>query len=123
MNKSLESRMGLAEGLWLEYELACSKYHLQDCILAKVTFVRLLSRIKIKSMEMTLVRRETVGTGQTQQVDNVLVARYEVMDGEPCQGDMIPIRFYLGSSELTPTYRNVHNKFTVKYLLALVLTD
>lgn len=59
-------KMGLAEGLHLSMELACVKYHLNDCILAKVKFHRLVDRIQIKSMELSLIRRETVGTGVNQ---------------------------------------------------------
>ena len=32
-------------------------------------------------------------------------------------------RLYLSPYETTPTYRNVHNKFSVSYLLNLVLVD
>lgn len=53
----------------------------------------------------------------------MLCARYEVCDGEPDCNDQIPIRFYLGSSDLTPTYRNINNKFSVKYLICLVIID
>ena len=74
-------------------------------------------------IELLLIRREVYGSGVNQQIDNVVVARYEVLDGEPECGEMIPLRFYLGSSELTPTYRAVQNKFTVKYLLSLNMSD
>lgn len=62
-NKSLYLKVGLAEGMFLGLELACCKYHLKDCILAKVTFTRMVNRIKIAKVELTLLRRETVGTG------------------------------------------------------------
>ncbi len=32
-------------------------------------------------------------------------------------------RLFLSPYELTPTYKNVHNKFSVKYFLNLVLVD
>ena len=32
-------------------------------------------------------------------------------------------RLYLSPYETTPTYRNVHNKFSVSYMLNLVLVD
>lgn len=38
-------------------------------------------------------------------------------------GESIPVRLFLGGFELTPSYRNVHNKFSVKYYLNLVLID
>lgn len=38
-------------------------------------------------------------------------------------GESIPIRCFLAPYELTPTLKNVHNKFSVKYYLNLVLVD
>jgi vacuolar protein sorting-associated protein 26 len=39
-------------------------------------------------------------------------------------GESIPIRMFLGGhDQLTPTFRNVNNKFSVKYFLNLVLID
>ena len=37
--------------------------------------------------------------------------------------ECIPVRLYLGGNDLTPSYRNVQNKFSVKYFLNLVLVD
>jgi vacuolar protein sorting-associated protein 26 len=52
------------------------------------------------------------------------VAKYEVMDGAPVRGEHIPIRIFLkGFTQLTPTYVNVNNKFSVRHYLNLVLVD
>jgi len=45
------------------------------------------------------------------------------MDGAPVRGESIPVRLFLGAFDLTPTYKNICNKFSVKYLLNLVLVD
>ncbi|XP_027340894.1 vacuolar protein sorting-associated protein 26A isoform X2 [Abrus precatorius] len=39
------------------------------------------------------------------------------------RGESIPIRLFLSPYELTPTHRNINNKFSVKYFLNLVLVD
>ena len=40
------------------------------------------------------------------------------------RGESIPIRLFLdGFEALSPTYKNVNNKFSVKYYLNLVLVD
>ena len=36
-------------------------------------------------------------------------------------GESIPVRLFLAPFDLTPTFRNVHNKFSVKYYLNLVI--
>jgi vacuolar protein sorting-associated protein 26 len=38
-------------------------------------------------------------------------------------GECIPIRLFLSSIDLTPTYRGVNNRFSVRYYLNLVLVD
>jgi vacuolar protein sorting-associated protein 26 len=46
------------------------------------------------------------------------------MDGAPVRGEHIPIRIYLGGfAQLTPTYLNINNKFSVRHYLNLVLVD
>ncbi len=53
----------------------------------------------------------------------VLLAQFELMDGAPVRGECIPIRLFMSALDLTPTYRNINNKFSVKYYLNLVLVD
>ena len=38
-------------------------------------------------------------------------------------GESVPVRMFLGGVDLTPTYKNVASKYTVKYYLNLVLVD
>jgi len=45
------------------------------------------------------------------------------MDGCPSKGEVIPIRLYLAGYDLTPTFKNINNKYSVKYFLNLVLVD
>lgn len=53
--------VGIEECLHIEFEFANSKFHLKDCIIGKVNFN--LVRIKIKLMELSIIRRETLGSG------------------------------------------------------------
>eukprot|EP00932_Pfiesteria_piscicida_P018783 SRR837773.5630.p1 GENE.SRR837773.5630~~SRR837773.5630.p1 ORF type:complete len:135 (-),score=65.85 SRR837773.5630:82-429(-) len=95
---------------------------MKDCVVGKVYF--LLVRIKIKHMELNIVRREIAGTaGGQQSTDNETLTKFEIMDGAPVKDQCIPVRLYLTGFELSPTYKNVQNKFSVKYFLNLVLVD
>lgn len=38
-------------------------------------------------------------------------------------GECIPVRLYLSGYDLTPTYKNVQGRFSVKYFLNLILVD
>ena len=40
--------------------------------------------------------------------------QFELMDGAPVRGECIPIRLFMSALDLTPTYRNINNKFSVK---------
>jgi len=51
--------VGIEECLHIEFEYNKGKYHLKDCVIGKVYFF--LVRIKIKYMELAVIRRETIG--------------------------------------------------------------
>jgi len=117
----IKMEVGIEECLHIEFEYDKEKYHLQDIIMGKVYF--LLVRIKIKHMELNLIRREQSGLGPQQYNESETLTKFELMDGAPVRGECIPIRLFLSSLALTPTYKAVSNKFSVKYYLNLVLVD
>lgn len=113
--------VGIEEHLHIEFEFEQSKFHLRDCILGKVNFN--LVRIKIKLMELSIIRLETVGAGSNAVTEREVLTKFEIMDGAPVKGEVVPIRFYLASTDLTPSYKNVNNRFNCTYVLNLVLVD
>eukprot|EP00992_Anisonema_acinus_P011601 TRINITY_DN7555_c0_g1_i1.p1 TRINITY_DN7555_c0_g1~~TRINITY_DN7555_c0_g1_i1.p1 ORF type:complete len:230 (+),score=51.33 TRINITY_DN7555_c0_g1_i1:320-1009(+) len=121
MNSSIKMEVGIEECLHIEFEYNKSKYHLNDVVLGKIFF--LLVKIKIKFMELSIIRRETTGQGANIYNESETVAKYEIMDGAPIKGESIPVRLFLGGFKLTPTYIHVCNKFSTKYYLNLVLVD
>ncbi|KAK1272072.1 Vacuolar protein sorting-associated protein 26A [Acorus gramineus] len=121
INNSIKMEVGIEDCLHIEFEYSKSKYHLKDVIIGKIYF--LLVRIKIKNMELEIRRRESTGSGPNTYVETETLAKFELMDGAPVRGESIPIRLFLSPYELTPTYRNINNKFSVKYYLNLVLVD
>jgi len=120
-NTSIKMEVGIEDCLHIEFEYNKSKYHLKDVIIGKIYF--LLVRLKIKSMNISLIKRETVGSGLDMYNENRTLSKYEIMDGAPVKGEAIPVRLFLGGFELTPTYKDVCNKFSVSYILNLVLVD
>ena len=118
--------------------LNLKRYHLKDVIVGKIYF--LLVRIKIKHMELSIIRRETTGSPPNQYNESETITKFEIMDGAPVrgttscfslrcvnwhfsEGETIPIRVFLGGFDLTPTFRDVNKKFTTRYYLNLVLID
>jgi vacuolar protein sorting-associated protein 26 len=121
INNPIKMEVGIEDCLHIEFEYNKSKYHLRDVIIGKIYFV--LVRIKIKHMEIALIKRESTGSGANLYSENETVSKFEIMDGAPVRGESIPIRMFLSGLDLVPTYRNVNNKFSLKWYLNLVLVD
>lgn len=63
---------------------SCCRYHLKDVIVGKIYF--LLVRIKIKHMELSIIRRETTGSPPNQYNESETITKFEIMDGAPVRG-------------------------------------
>ena len=113
--------VGIEECLHIEFEFSKNAFHRKDCMLGKVSFN--LVRIKIKMMELSIIRKETVGSNQNAVTENETLCKFEIMDGAPVKGELVPVRFYMASTDLGPTYENVNNRFSCRYNINLVLID
>lgn len=113
--------VGIESCLHIEFEYSKNRFPLKGVIVGRIYF--LLVRLKIKHMELSLIRRETVGSGASQVSESTTVVRFEIMDGAPVKGETIPIRLFLGGFDLVPTYRDVNKKFSTRTFLSLVLID
>ncbi|VDD81853.1 unnamed protein product, partial [Mesocestoides corti] len=119
---NIQVEVGIEDSLHIEFEYNKSCYHLEDVIVGKIYF--LLVRVKIKYMEVQILRRESTGMGAVNTfTDMETLAKFEIMDGAPVRGECIPIRLFLGAYDLTPTMKDVNRKFSVRYYLNLVLLD
>mmetsp|Transcript_7831 Transcript_7831/g.12901 ORF Transcript_7831/g.12901 Transcript_7831/m.12901 type:complete len:383 (+) Transcript_7831:94-1242(+) len=156
VNEPIKMEVGIEDCLHIEFEYERRCYHLQDVICGQINF--LLVRIKIKHMELAVIRRETSGEGLAQSAaammggpnsagggggggnhttgnssnagQNIVtetqtLLKYEIMDGAPVKGELIPVRLYLKGipADVTPTYHAENNRFSVRYFLNLVLVD
>merc|ERR1711988_1012112 len=121
INNSIKMEVSIEDCLHIEFEYNKTKYDLKDVVVGKIYF--LLVRIKIKHMELAIIRRESTGSGPNLYNESETITKFEIMDGAPVRGESIPVRLFLGGFDLTPTYRNIHHKFSLKYYLNLVLVD
>ena len=64
--------------------LNLKRYHLKDVIVGKIYF--LLVRIKIKHMELSIIRRETTASPPNQYNESETMTKFEIMDGAPVRG-------------------------------------
>ena len=148
-NEAIKMEVGIEDCLHIEFQYERRIYNLQDTILGKIHF--LLVRIKIKHMELAVIRRETSGDGiatavggagggnqpggpplppssdsnQNVFTETQTLVKYEIMDGAPVKGEVIPVKLSLRGipADLTPTYAAIANRFSVRYFLNLVLID
>ena len=137
-NEAIKMEVGIEDCLHIEFEYERRAYHLLDTIRGKIHF--LLVRIKIKHMELAVIRRETSGEGvaaaaaqqqaASAQSNNIFtetqtLIKYEIMDGAPVKDEVIPVRLCLAGlpADLTPTLTAINNRFSVRYFLNLVLVD
>jgi len=117
----LKMEVGIEDSLHIEFEYNKSRYHLDEAIIGKISFI--LVRVKIKHMEIDLIRREQTGSGPSNYMEQESIGKYEIMDGGPAKGEVIPIRLFLKSFQGQPTMKEVAKKFSVRYFLNLVLVD
>jgi vacuolar protein sorting-associated protein 26 len=80
-NQPIKLEVGIEDWLHLVFEVDKSKLHLRDTITGMVVFKKV--SIRLKSMEIQIIKRETIGAGQNAQSDNDVITRYEIMDGAP----------------------------------------
>ena len=53
-----------------------------------------------------------------------VLAKFEVMDGCPDQGDTIPFRMSMsGVKNLTPSYKSIHNRLFVRHWFTVTIFD
>ena len=69
----------------------------------KISFI--LVRVKIKYMEVDIIRREQTGNGPSTYTETDSIGKYEIMDGGPIKGEVIPIRLFLKAFQAQPTMK------------------
>ena len=116
----MQLEVGIENCLHLEFSYNSSVYGVDECVHGSVHFK--LVKINLKTMELE-VRRKEVTHGGKAPPDLQTLYKFEIMDGAPVRGELLPVRLYLEPLMLSPTYEDVQNKFSVKYLLNLVLVD
>ncbi|KAJ5069045.1 vacuolar protein sorting-associated protein [Anaeramoeba ignava] len=120
-NDSIKMEVGIPNSLDMRIGIEKSKFHLLDVVLGEVSYLKV--KIRLKYMEVSIIKREVTGTGTIIYTESETLTKFEIMDGSVVKGEKIPIRFFLESLNITPTYQNIDNKFSVNYYLNIVLVD
>lgn len=121
-NPPLKMEIGIENLIHVKFEIDKTNYYLRDVIIGKIYF--LLVKIKIIQMEIQIIKKENIIHNNEFQNESTVLSRFEIMDGSPEDGTLIPFRLFLnGIRSLTPSYDNVDKKFGVQYFLNLEFLD
>ena len=117
---SIKLPLGIQNLLSLDFEVEHNNYNCRGIIKGFVSFNYI--HLPIKYMELQLLKKEKIFMDNKRE-DPDLIESVELIDGSVTKNDVIPFRLFLKSYNLTPTYRNVHNIFSLKYYINLVIGD
>lgn len=111
--------VGLEDLLHINFTSDRSKYALDEFIEGELHFS--LVNLKIKSADLSIVRREIIGS---QITDQEVLQRVQIIDGSPARYDTIPFRLCLANlADLTPTLREVEKAASLLYFVNLIIYD
>jgi vacuolar protein sorting-associated protein 26 len=118
---AVSMEVGVDNVLHIEFKYDKRHFHQRERVLGLVTFK--VMDLDLQYGEVGIVRKEYIGPGrQNDPVETETLQKFEIMDGTPVVGEVVPIRLYLNSiPRLTPSYPNIHNLFRVIYFVNLVL--
>lgn len=102
-------KVGVKNVLSLSIQFEHSNYNCRGVLKGFVTFNFVNTNIQF--MEVQLVRREVCFDGKKYEPE--YIAKYELIDGGPIKNERIPIRFFLKSYNITPSYPDIEGIFGV----------
>lgn len=112
-------RVAVAENIRIDLMINRRKFELGDVICGAAHF--LLVALKIKTFTVMLMAQEmTEINGKTKKFKNVC-GTWEITDGAPVKGEIIPFRLYLAPLKLTPSGSNPESGYSVTHFLHFML--
>ena len=111
--------VGLEDQLHINFTSPQTRYALDEFIEGELHFS--LVNLKIKSADLSIVRREVVGT---QVTDQEVLQRYQIIEGPPARFDTIPFKLPLANlRDLTPSLREIEKVGSLLYFVNLIIYD
>jgi len=94
------------------------------CIMGWLKFY--LVKAQIDKAEISIIKKETTINGENSVTDQMVLKKFEIIDGTPGKDEVVPVRFHLSSIDhwmLTAPSNESNGKFTVEYMIHLALCD
>ena len=119
LDSGWQLEVGIEEQLHLFFSSSKTRFALNETIAGVLQFT--LVNIRIKSADISLIRREIVGNRIT---DQEVLLKMQVLDGPAGRHDSMPFTIPLANlKDLTPTFVDVEKSVTLLYLLNLIIYD
>ena len=80
-DEGITMEIGIEECLHIHFEVFRSKFHLKDIVEGNVIFKKV--GLRLENMEIQIVKKETVVTGNNTYTESDIIASFEIMDGAP----------------------------------------
>lgn len=118
---AIHNEVGIRNVLHIEFVFPSPSIDCKEPLVGACYFI--LIKLRIVHMALTLYRQETFQSDDVYIKKKTELKTIEIMDGAPCRGDHIPIRFFLGEADLWPfeDFKDSHLK--VEHYVRAVLTD
>ena len=119
-NEPIKFEVGYETYLHLLLVLDSKNYGLKDNV--KGTFTIKKDNFKMKFLEIQIIRKESVNRIGVDP-DTKVVGNYKIMNDGWLENEAMPISFSLKEYDLTPTYKNVNDRFSVEYFINFIFID
>lgn len=120
-NVPIHNEIGMTNVLHIEFVFAKSLFDCHDVVIGAAYFI--LVKLRIVHMQVSLTLLEVFERGGKYIKKRSILKTCEVMDGPPCRGDHIPLRFYLGECDLWPFFQYRNSPAKVEMYLRAQLID
>ena len=120
-NKEVNINIGVENVIHVNIKLLKSKFFLDDVIVGKIKIVK--SKIQLINVILSIKKKEIINMENSNISSEEIIARYELVEGFPEEGDESFFRYQLKSiKNLSPSYEN-NEKFSVQYFLGFEFYD
>jgi vacuolar protein sorting-associated protein 26 len=117
----IHNEIGMTNILHIEFIFKNREFDCREVVIGAAFL--LLVRLRIVHMQISLYCvEEFIGSGDDVHEREILKT-VEIMDGPPCRGDSIPIRFFLGDTDIWPFVPFKDSMMRVDWYLRAQITD
>lgn len=108
-------RVAVSDNIRIDLMINRAKFELRDMICGACHF--LLVALKIKTFTVSLVAHEMSEVAGKTKKHKFTCGSWEVTDGAPVKGEIIPFRLFLDPLNLTPSCANAEHGYSVAHFL------